>query len=224
MDVKKVYTEYIDTSSTKATVTNYSKLANDYEKDFVGCGYTTPRVVAKTALEYLIGDIADARVLDICCGTGLVADGLRVEGFSGAIDGVDASEGMLEVARSKSTYRHLTSAFITPDKKLDVQDSLYNAVVCCGGFGPGHLSPDTLQCLVEATNQNGVVVFATRFNEAANTYVEQLEKEISHLESAGRIAVLSKQETTYFDVDFHKKVETGITQPLLATIYCCKKL
>ena len=167
-DVKKVYTEYIDTSSTEATVTNYSKLAEDYEKDFVSCGYTTPRSVAKTALDYLKTrqiDYENATVLDICCGTGLVADGLRSEGFLGAIDGIDASEGMLQVAKSKNIYRNLCKAFIVPESKIQVpeEQANYNAVVCCGGFGPGHLEPAALQRLADVTNPEGVLVFATRY-------------------------------------------------------------
>ena len=165
-DVKKVYTEYIDTSSTEATVTNYSKLAEDYEKDFVSCGYTTPRSVAKTALDYLKAqqNNENATVLDICCRTGLVADGLRSEGFLGTIDGIDASEGMLQVAKSKQVYRNLCNAFIVPESKIQVpEQASYNAVVCCGGFGPGHLDPAALQRLADVTIPEGVIVFATRY-------------------------------------------------------------
>jgi ubiquinone/menaquinone biosynthesis C-methylase UbiE len=43
----------------------------------------------------------DAKLLDLCCGTGLSTEALRILYPQARIDGVDASEGMLEVARNR---------------------------------------------------------------------------------------------------------------------------
>ena len=223
LNVKKVYTEYIDTSCSEKTVNNYSKLAEDYEKDFVSSGYTTPAFVAETAIQHVENSGPSCAFLDVCCGTGLVADGLRLKGFLGSIDGIDASTGMLQVAMKKNVYRDLKYEFIVPENKLS-STTMYDAVVCCGGFGPGHLSPYVLKHLVEVTKHNGIITFATRFNDAACDYVCLLKKEIDRLQSEGCLLLLNKHNSQYFDIDFHKKEETGITQPLLATIYCCKRL
>lgn len=52
-----------------------------------------------------------ARVLDLGCGTGLLAEALQ--GKAGEIDGVDLSPGMLEVARAKNLYHALHIADVT---------------------------------------------------------------------------------------------------------------
>ena len=44
----------------------------------------------------------DARILDLCCGTGLSTEALRVTYPNATITGLDASEGMLEAARAKT--------------------------------------------------------------------------------------------------------------------------
>ena len=44
---------------------------------------------------------SDAKLLDLCCGTGLSTEALRSVYPGAQIDGVDASEGMLEVARKR---------------------------------------------------------------------------------------------------------------------------
>ena len=43
----KIYGDYICFDSSETTVTNYTKLAEEYEKDFVGLGYDTPHVLAR---------------------------------------------------------------------------------------------------------------------------------------------------------------------------------
>jgi ubiquinone/menaquinone biosynthesis C-methylase UbiE len=43
----------------------------------------------------------ETRLLDLCCGTGLSTEALRAVYPRARIDGVDASEGMLEVARNR---------------------------------------------------------------------------------------------------------------------------
>jgi ubiquinone/menaquinone biosynthesis C-methylase UbiE len=48
-------------------------------------------------------DLPDgARILDLCCGTGLSTEALRVTYPNATITGLDASEGMLEAARAKT--------------------------------------------------------------------------------------------------------------------------
>lgn len=49
-----------------------------------------------------------ARVLDLCCGTGLSTAALREVYPNASITGVDASEGMLESARSKADLADVT--------------------------------------------------------------------------------------------------------------------
>ena len=83
----------------------YEAWAPSYEADLVGgYGYTAHRIAA-AAMAAARPDRA-ASILDIGCGTGLVAVELAARGFT-TIDGLDASPRMLERARAKGVYRNL---------------------------------------------------------------------------------------------------------------------
>lgn len=81
----------------------------------------------------------DTPLLDAGCGTGLVGGELVQRGFS-ALDGVDLSHGMLNIARSKGIYRQLEIADIT--RPLPFDPGSYGAVVCVGTFTAGHVGPE----------------------------------------------------------------------------------
>ena len=155
----------------------------------------------------------------MACGTGLVGDGMVEHGYRGKLVGVDGSAGMLRVAGDKKTYESLVETFIYKDTKLGEEDGCYDAVVCCGGFGPGHLDPAVLRELVRVTKRRGAVVFATRYNEHATGYVEELVGVMGELAEGGLWEEEEKYEANYFDVDFCDN-----SKPLLATIYCYRKL
>jgi ubiquinone/menaquinone biosynthesis C-methylase UbiE len=102
--------------------------AETYEKDLV------PAIFAPWAP--LVVDLAHPQegdpVLDVACGTGIVARTLAsCVGPSGAVAGVDLNPGMLKVARRVSSHSaaqiewHEASA-----DKLPFSDALFN-VVCC---------------------------------------------------------------------------------------------
>lgn len=46
----------------------------------------------------------DVRIIDVACGTGIVAEELRSHGYTN-IDGLDPVEGYLQVAQSKHLYK-----------------------------------------------------------------------------------------------------------------------
>lgn len=217
--LNKIYGEYIDFESSTSTVSNYTKLADEYEKDFVGMGYDTPDVLAKTAVKNLANNCTSTTIFDAACGTGLVADGLLKAGYKGTIDGLDGSSGMLQLAEKKGMYKELVEAFIYPDKQLDVSDNHYDGVVCCGGFGPGHLEPASLRELVRIVKPGGVVVFATRYNEQATGYVRNLNEVMEQLVNEKKWVVKENYTTNYFDIDFCNNEKS-----LLASIYCYQKV
>lgn len=76
-----------------------------------------------------------ARVLDIACGTGDLGVALKRAMPNAAIDGVDISPNMLEVARSKkevaSSYASMSLADAT---SLPFEDSSFDAAMCAFGF------------------------------------------------------------------------------------------
>ena len=96
-------------------------------------------------------------VLDLCCGTGLLAEALIGRGYR--VVGVDASEAMLAVARTRLGARAELSRMTLPDLAVD---DLVDAVVCTFD-GLNYLAPATFRLTLAAAARvlrpNGWLVF-----------------------------------------------------------------
>ena len=83
-------------------------------------------------------------VLDLCCGTGLLAGELIARGYQ--VVGVDASEAMLAVARKRLGPKPALSRMTLPDLTLE---GVFDAVVCTvDGFN--YLTPEELRLTMAA--------------------------------------------------------------------------
>ena len=78
-------------------------------------------------------------VLDLCCGTGLLARELIARGYR--VVGVDASEAMLDVARERLGPEVVLSRMTLPDL---VVEGVFDAAVCTFD-GLNYLTPEELQ-------------------------------------------------------------------------------
>ncbi|EXJ68401.1 uncharacterized protein A1O5_08193 [Cladophialophora psammophila CBS 110553] len=98
---------------------------------------------------------AGEKLLDLACGTGLVAIGAKhVVGKSGRVVGIDISEGMLNVARRKAEAAGLEIAFLNHDVSdlsgLDIVPKdhsdrlLFDVITCASAL---ILLPDPLQAV-----------------------------------------------------------------------------
>lgn len=149
----------------------YDEWAGTYDSDTVEAfGYVAPRLAA----ERLAGLAApDATVLDAGCGTGLAGAELARLGF-GTIDGIDLSQGMLDVARGKGVYRELRKADLTA--RLPYDDGTYDATICVGTLTEGHVGPEALDELVRVTRGPLVVTVLGRIWESLGyrAYIENL--------------------------------------------------
>ena len=83
-------------------------------------------------------------VLDLCCGTGLLAGELIARGYR--VVGVDASEAMLAIARERLGPEAVFSRMTLPDLAVD---GAFDAAVCTfDGFN--YLTPDELRLTMAA--------------------------------------------------------------------------
>jgi SAM-dependent methyltransferase len=136
----------------------YGAWAATYDESFGrGWGYIAPREIAGILkAEMRMGEAGgDAPVLDAGAGTGLVAEHLK--GL--AVDALDITPEMLEVARGKGLYRRLMLGDLT--KPLDLPDAAYGAVVTCGTFTHGHVGPECLPELLRVTRPGALFVCGT---------------------------------------------------------------
>jgi SAM-dependent methyltransferase len=97
-------------------------------------GYISPDMAARALAAAT--PARDIPVIDYGCGTGLVGEALREQGFA-CVDGIDVSTGMLDRARSKGGYRNLLCADLTA--RLELDEASYGGATCIGSMGAGHV-------------------------------------------------------------------------------------
>lgn len=152
----------------------YADWATTYDEGFAKeSAYQLPAHVARLFLEKRQNERV---VLDVGCGTGLVALCLHAcDGLD--LDGLDLSPEMLEIAGQKQLYSDLICADLM--KRLPIEDGHYDAVLSAGTFTHGHVGPEALDELLRVARPGALFVlsvnalhfekrgFAAKFDELA---------------------------------------------------------
>ncbi len=146
--------------STDDAVALYRDWAQSYDRDV----FDTLGVIGSSRIADLLAEHhADrsAAVLDLGCGTGVVAAHLRDRGFT-TIDGWDISPEMLEVAARRGSYRalravDLTKPFAVGDDRGDAER--YAASISAGTFTSGHVDATAVPRIVEALAEHAAVAW-----------------------------------------------------------------
>jgi predicted TPR repeat methyltransferase len=130
------------------TLKLYAEWAATYDQTMLdGLSYRSPQRIAKLAAEVVAR--RDVWALDVGCGTGLLANSLRTEGFN-RVDGLDYSAPMLAVAQREG---RIDKAFLRDlNERLDMGTECYDMLVSTGTFTHGHVGagclPELLALLV----------------------------------------------------------------------------
>jgi ubiquinone/menaquinone biosynthesis C-methylase UbiE len=115
------------------------------------------------------------RVLDVCCGAGASAlPAAQLVGPTGKVIGIDLSEKLLELARTKATQRHLTNVDFEFGDLLALRfpGESFDAVVCVFGifFVPDmEMAVRELWRCVRPGGQLAVTTWGPNFFEPANS-------------------------------------------------------
>lgn len=172
----------------------YDDWARTYDDDLTheSHGYVGPVNAAKVIAENSVKE--GQVVLDAGCGTGLSGVAVRdIVGSTTVIDGIDISNGMLEVAREKGVYRNLKTADLS--KKIEIEDAKYDVVVCVGTLTGGHVGPvPALKEFVRVVKSGGLVV--TTVKESVWTS-DGYEAEVKRLADQGVVTVRSTDSVPY---------------------------
>ncbi len=129
----------------------YRSWASTYDATFAeALGYAAPARIAGLFDSRWQGD---GRILDVGCGTGLVAAALAVR----PVDGLDISAEMLGVAGEKDLYEHLIEGDLTT--ALPIADGVYGGLISAGTFTHGHVGPEALDELIRIAAPEALFVF-----------------------------------------------------------------
>ena len=139
----------------------YKKWASDYDHDVLELAGYVGHLITSSLLLSIIKN-KKAKILDAGCGTGLVGEILSEKNYKN-VEGVDFSQGMLDVAIQKQVYQSLRLVDLT--KNLDYEDNLFDAIVCAGTFTCGHVGPEALLEMVRITKKGGYICFTVRKQE-----------------------------------------------------------
>ncbi|CAL1612105.1 unnamed protein product [Knipowitschia caucasica] len=113
----------------------YDQWAETYETDHDQMQYMAPTHTAEAVKRHLQPIPEQQRVLDVACGSGLVAKMLSSLGFRCFV-GVDSSAAMLEEAQKTKLYQSLHLALLgTQD--LPVGSEQFDVVTIVGALYPG---------------------------------------------------------------------------------------
>jgi len=161
--------------NSQETAEVYDDWAEDYEQHMKNVGYTHPAMVAAMVARHVAP--TEERVLDAGAGTGVLGEILTALGYPNII-GLDASEGMLEIADLKNNYLELTHQFL--GQALTFDDDSFALVVSSGVFTQGHAPLEGLDELIRVTRSGGHLVFSI-----ARTYLDgPFEQKRQQLEQA----------------------------------------
>ncbi|MEM8754125.1 MAG: class I SAM-dependent methyltransferase [Pseudomonadota bacterium] len=173
----------------------YARWADSYDADLRdGLGYVFPEAIARLFAERAGG----GPLLDVGCGTGLLAEALKAEGVAGPVDGVDLSPEMLAAARSKGLYRRLFEADLSAGTLAPPADGPYSGVVSVGAFTLGALGPSALDAILPAAA--GGADFVVGVN-AKHFEAEGFAARLDALSATGAIAKVAYVEGAIYAED-----------------------
>ncbi|CAJ1071647.1 methyltransferase-like protein 27 [Xyrichtys novacula] len=135
-------------TNPQLTVDFYNSWSETYEQDCETICYRAPHLVVDVLNANFSGSREGVQVLDVACGTGLVAKLMSAHGFKHFV-GVDGSEKMLKLAAETGLYQDLRLAVLGTEP-LPTKTGVFDVVIVVGGLGPGCIPVHVVRELCDA--------------------------------------------------------------------------
>ncbi|XP_008319895.1 methyltransferase-like protein 27 [Cynoglossus semilaevis] len=170
---------------SKATVQFYDSWAENYDKDISLLRYRTHLSAIEFLTEHFSGSREEAVVLDVGCGTGLVAKLMNEEGFK-HFTGVDGSQGMLDKAKERGLYHCLKKALLGSDL-LPVEKNAFDVVIAAGSLGCNYIPVRGVGEFCQAAKPGGLVCISLGHHteKRQQEFKVNLEQKLQLMEKEG---------------------------------------
>uniref|UniRef100_A0A1A8BBL5 Williams Beuren syndrome chromosome region 27 n=1 Tax=Nothobranchius kadleci TaxID=1051664 RepID=A0A1A8BBL5_NOTKA len=218
-NVKAVILSAHKGTTSKEKVSFYNTWADNYDQDVAVLDYRAPRLAADRISSCFSGVREEATVLDVACGTGLVAKQMKKHGFRHFV-GVDGSEAMLEKARESGLYQELKQSMLGEDSLSEVWAGSFDVVLIVGALSVGQVSINVIRELCNVTKSGGCVCMTTRSNHDNLEYKAALERELKQMEEEGLWTCLEVTEVQ----DWERAVTEQEDGYISGAVYIYKKL
>lgn len=164
----------------------FDDYASYYDKDVLDkLKYRVPGLIRRMLLDPRTGKFGYKAILDLGCGTGLVAVMLR--DLTSYLKGVDLSRNMLAQALTKGLYDQIEVVDVS--QSLGSDDRLYDAVVAGDVFGyVGRLEP-VFGLIHAKLEPRGVLAFSVEKGEDGQDYAMLPSGRFTHGEAYVRAAL-----------------------------------
>uniref|UniRef100_A0A671TML6 Methyltransferase like 27 n=1 Tax=Sparus aurata TaxID=8175 RepID=A0A671TML6_SPAAU len=136
-----------------------------FNSDVAVLDYRAPSLAANSISTHFSGDREAAVVLDVACGTGLVAQQVNLQ---------DQKE--LQQAAQGS------SSLLLTDGLSSLPAGLFDVVVIVGALSVGQVPVDVVRELFKSTKPGGYICMTTRSNHDNLQYKASLERELKQME------------------------------------------
>ena len=177
-------TVYSETSSSKLNI-HYKKWADLYDTDMSSWGYAYPQQLNKILTNKLKLK-STIKILDAGCGTGYVAEVLNKLNYKNIV-GIDFSEEMLAIAKSKKIYKKIICQSL--NEKIELKSKQFELIICTGVLTSGHVGPGALNELVRLLKPKGFFICSI----AESVYQKNgFEKKIKNLKNLVSVKSISK--------------------------------
>ncbi|NXR13457.1 MET27 protein, partial [Semnornis frantzii] len=193
--------------------------------------YRAPHLAAASLAFAFPTPPAEARVLDVACGTGLLSvpsvrlpllsSQLHRRGFR-CLHGVDGSAGMLERAQRTGLYRQLWRC-VLGQEALPVPAEHYDAITLVGALGEGQVPSMAVPELLRVTKPGGFLCLTTRSNPSNLRYKAELEAALEKLEKQGAWQKVLAQEVRNWERATSEEESTQGTGYISGVIYIYQK-
>uniref|UniRef100_A0A8C4H978 Methyltransferase domain-containing protein n=1 Tax=Dicentrarchus labrax TaxID=13489 RepID=A0A8C4H978_DICLA len=184
---------------SQQTAKFYDSWAQTYEQDVKIINYRASELGVDFLNSHFSGNREEVQVLDVACGSGMVAKLMVELGFRHFV-GVDGSKGMLEQAAKTGLYQDLRLALLGT-QPLPAQTDTFDVVIIVGALDAGFVPVGVVRELCHAAKPGKQLTTVT------NQYKKDLERELQLMEEEGLWSPVGIKQTDRYMEDPHLSAE-----------------